>query len=169
MSRDRTPLLLGLVTLLSVVAIALSAWTLLKPARPAASNEPASSTDVRTSFTADQTAQAKTKICTVFDVVRKGVTLNTNLPVPGGPDDTLGTLAVAANARLALFNGGQYLLARIDPATPTELADAVRNFANNLLDVGANATAGALNIDPAQSERLRNADAINADVDRLCA
>ena len=35
--------------------------------------------------------------------------------------------AVAGNARLALFGGGQYLLNSLDSATPPELADAVRS------------------------------------------
>jgi hypothetical protein len=34
------------------------------------------------------------------------------------------------NARISLYDGGQYLLARLDPATPPELADAVKKFAN---------------------------------------
>lgn len=97
-----------------------------------------------------------------------GVTQNTNLQAPGGPEDAVGNLAIAANARLSLYDGGQYLLARLDPATPPELADAVRTFANNLMDIGAAATAGALNTDPEQSARLRDADSVNSTVDGLC-
>ena len=49
---------------------------------------------------------------------------------------------LAANARLSLYDGGQYLLARLDPATLPELSDAVKKFSNLLMDIGASATAG---------------------------
>ena len=57
-------------------------------------------------------------------------------------------MAVAANARVALYDGGQYLLARLQPDTPPELADAIRKFANNLMDIGARSTSGIPNSDP---------------------
>jgi hypothetical protein len=79
-----------------------------------------------------------------------------------------GSLAVAANARVALYDGGQYLLSKLDSATPEELADAVRNFANDLMDIGAAATAGAQNSEPEQAARLKQADASNATITQLC-
>ena len=108
-------------------------------------------------------------MCGAFDLVRRGVSRNTNVAVPGGPEDVTGTLAVAANARISLYDGGQYLLARLDPATPTELGDAVRGFANTLMDIGAAATAGALDNDPDQVARLRSADEGNVKIGQLCA
>jgi hypothetical protein len=63
-------------------------------------------------------------------VVRKGVSLNSNLQPPGGPEDVTGSLAVVANARISLYDGGQYLLVRLDPATPPDLADAVKTLAS---------------------------------------
>ncbi len=75
---------------------------------------------------------------------------------------------MAANARVSLYDGGQYLMARLDPATPEHLAETVRDFANNLMDIGANATAGASNDDPAQAERLKKADAANDTLTELC-
>ena len=100
--------------------------------------------------------------------MRKGVSLNTNLQPPGGPEDVTGTLAVVANARISLYDGGQYLLARLDPATPPELADAVKKFANLLMDIGAAATSGAQNSEPEQAARLKDADATNATITELC-
>ena len=75
---------------------------------------------------------------------------------------------MAANARVSLYDGGQYLLARLDPLTPPDLADAVRKFANQLMDIGAASTAGAQNTDPDQFARLRDADVANATVVQLC-
>ncbi|KXW72939.1 membrane protein, partial [Mycolicibacterium phlei DSM 43071] len=115
-----------------------------------------------------QIADAKSKVCTAADVVRHGISINTNLAPAGGPQDVTGAQAVAANARISLYDGGQYLLARLDPATPAQLADKVREFAETLLDIGANATAGVPNDDPAQAKRLTDADAANNAITELC-
>jgi hypothetical protein len=112
-----------------------------------------------------QRAKATSTICTAFDTVRTGVATNTNV---AHPDDIAGALAAAANARLALSDGGQYLLARLDPATPDDLAAAVRRFADALLDVGAAATAGVPNTDQAQADRLKEAEAASAAVSNRC-
>jgi hypothetical protein len=151
---------LSLITLLiAVVAIALAGWTLFR-SMDSGSSEP--------SYSDTQRADAKVKICGAMDIVRRGVSLNTNLQPEGGPGDVTGSLAVAANARLALFNGGEYLLARLVPATPKDLSDAVRKFANTLLDIGAAATAGAQNSEPAQAARLKDADSANTTIMELC-
>jgi hypothetical protein len=142
--------------ILAIAALALAGWTLY---RTEFSNP---------SFTDKQRAEAKVKACTAMDLVRRGVSLNTNLQPAGGPDDITGTMAVAANARVALYDGGQYLLAKLDPATPAALADEVRKFANNLMDIGAAATAGAQNSDPDQAAKLRDADTSNATITELC-
>ena len=76
---------------------------------------------------------------------------------------------MAANARLSAYVGGLYLLDRLDPATPTELADEVRGFANLLTDIGATATAGASDSDPDQAARLKSADAANTKLGEVCA
>jgi hypothetical protein len=142
--------------IVAVAALALAGWVLFR------------SDSSEASYTDAQRAEAKAEICTATDLVRRGVSLNTNLQPAGGPDDVTGSMAVAANARVSLYDGGQYLLARLDPATPANLADAVRNFANNLMDIGAAATAGAQNTDPDQAARLKDADAANATVAELC-
>jgi hypothetical protein len=140
----------------AVGALAMAGWTLyrLELSKP--------------SYSDAQRADAKVSVCKAMDLVRKGVSLNTNLQPPGGPEDVTGSLAVAANSRVALYDGGQYLLAKLDPATPTDLAEAVRTFANDLMDIGAAATSGAQNSDPEQAERLRDADSANATIVELC-
>lgn len=140
----------------AVGALALAGWTLyrLDHSKP--------------SYSDTQRAEAGGSVCKAMDLVRKGVSLNTNLQPAGGPEDVTGSLAVAANARVALYDGGQYLLAKLDPATPSDLADAVRKFANNLMDIGAAATAGAQSSDPDQAARLRDADSANAAIAELC-
>ncbi len=75
---------------------------------------------------------------------------------------------MAANARLALSDGGQYLLARLDPATPTDLAAEIKRFANQLMDIGAAATAGVPNTDAAQAARLQDAEAAATAITDRC-
>jgi hypothetical protein len=144
----------------AVVALGLSGWLLVRLAQEGMPNSP--------NYTGAQRSDAKQKICSATDLVRKGVSLNTNLQPPGGPEDVTGTLAVAANARISLYDGGQYLLARLDPATPPELSDAVKKFANLLMDIGADATAGAQNSQPEQAARLKQADDTNNSIAQMC-
>jgi hypothetical protein len=159
--RSRGGRVLLLVTLVvAVVALVLSGWLLIRLAQEGTADSP--------NYSGAQRTDAKQKVCAATEVARKGVSLNTNLQPPGGPEDITGTLAVAANARISLYDGGQYLLARTDPATPPELADAVKKFANLLMDIGANATSGAPNSQPDQAARLKEADALNGTITELC-
>ncbi|MGV0792241.1 hypothetical protein [Mycolicibacterium sp. XJ1819] len=149
---------LGIVTLiLSIAAVALAGWTLYRV-----------DFAKEDGYDAIQRAEAKVQICKAMDVVRRGVSLNTNLAPAGGPEDVTGAQAVAANARVSLYDGGQYLLARLDPATPEDLANKVEQFANDLMDIGAHATAGAPNEEPEQAARLKQADETNSAITELC-
>jgi hypothetical protein len=150
-------ILLAITLVVALAAAALSGWLLIRMSREDTPN-----------YSGEQRTDAKQKICAATDVVRKGVSLNTNLQPPGGPADITGSLAVAANARISLYDGGQYLLARLDPATPKDLADTLTKFANLLMDIGANATAGAQNSQPEQAARLKEADAANTKLKELC-
>jgi len=154
----RISIVLALV--LAVAAVGLSGWTLYRLSQTGTSSAPR--------YTDAERADAKRQVCAAADLVRRGVSLNTNLQPAGGPDDVTGILAVAANARISLSDGGQYLLARLDPATPADLADAVKKFANGLMDIGAAATAGAQNSQPDQAARLRDAGAANTTIADLC-
>ena len=144
---------------MALVAVGLAVWALLK-------ESPESKT--AQVYTGEGSADAKSSICQAFNVVRNGVQINTNLQPPGGPEDVTGSMAVAANARVSLYDGGQYLLARLEPGTPQDLADAVRKFANNLMDIGARSTSGIPNSDPDQAGRLKEADAANVTITNLC-
>ena len=155
-SRPRSGPLTYVALILAIAALAVAGWTLYR------------SEYSKASYSDTQRADAKVEACTAMDLVRRGVSLNTTLQPAGGPGDVTGALAVAANARVSLYDGGQYLLAKLDPATPSDLADAVRKFANNLMDIGAASTAGAQNTDPDQAARLRDADAANVTITELC-
>jgi hypothetical protein len=155
-SPRRAGALTYIALIVAVAALAVAGWTLYR------------SEYSKPSYSDTARAEAKAKVCTAMDLVRRGVSLNTNLQPAGGPEDVTGSMAVAANSRVALYDGGQYLLAKLDPAAPADLAEAVRKFANNLMDIGAASTAGAQNTDPDQATRLRDAEAANATVTELC-
>lgn len=134
-----------IVAVVALTAIGLAAWALLRPA-------PGSESD----YSDSQRAEAKTKVCAAAELVSRGVQLSTSIRAPGGPDDATGVLAVGLNARIAAYVGGLYILDRLDPATPNEVADEVRVFAGLLTDIGASATAGASDSDPDQAARLKD-------------
>lgn len=139
----------------AVLSLGVAVFALLRP-----SGDP--------DYTDIQRNDAKAATCAAYDTVRTGVATNTNVTAPGGPDDIAGALAVAANARVALYDGGQYLLARLDPATPADLAAEIRTFGNQLMDIGAAATAGVPNTDPAQAGRLEAAEVASTAISGLC-
>ncbi len=137
----------------AVLSLGVALFALL---RPAADPE----------YTDGQRDDAKAAICAAFLTVRTGVATNTNVEPAGA--DIAGARGVAANARVALFDGGQYLLARLDPATPADLADQIRKFGNQLMDIGAAATAGVPNTDPVQAGRLEDAETASTAISGLC-
>ena len=70
--------------------------------------------------------------------------------------------------RVSPWRAVRTLLARTGPGTPKDLSDAIRTFANGLQDIAMNALAGVGNEDPAQSARLRDAEAANNRIAELC-
>jgi hypothetical protein len=154
-----------LALIVALVAVGVAIWALVEESPSSSPTESAQPASVFTGTTSDD---PKGSVCEAFDVVRRGVQLNTNLQAPGGPTDVTGSFAVGANARLSLFAGGQYLMARLQPDTPSDLADAVRKFGNQLMDIGARSIAGIPNADPDQSARLRDADVSSAEIANLC-
>jgi len=141
-----------LALLVAVIAVGLAVWALVRPPS-------------ETSMGGQQPGDPKARVCTAFDTVTKAVRLQTHANL--GPDP-VAVEVVAAQARLALFGGGQYLLSRLGPDTPQELADEVRAFANNLEDIGMNALAGVPNSDPAQTDRFQKGEENSANIVSLC-
>lgn len=132
---SRWPPFVALVIAVIATAVAIAAW--FRPAPQSAS--PA--------FTDQQTAQAQTNVCSAYAAVRQGVLKNTHLAVPN-PNDQVGQLAIAANARLALLGGGAYLRDRVaaQPATPADLARAVNSMGTTIEQLGVGYLEAASNI-----------------------
>ncbi len=124
--------------------------------------------DSGSSYNSQQTAAAKAGVCSGFAVVRQAVVINTHLSNPR-PDEPSGTLAVAANARLALLGGGAYLQNRLTaaPAAPADLTKTVRYMADTIEQLGINYLAGAPN--EVQDPLRSNLDQQIKAVAQLCA
>lgn len=91
---------------------------------------------------ADQSI-AKATVCDAQHRVSQSTSLNTNMTNPD-PANVAANLAIAANARLALYSGGAYLLHVLDenPATPQDVADGTRAVAETLQTLAINYLAG---------------------------
>jgi hypothetical protein len=150
----------------AVVAVALAIWALVRPTEEsAASAQQATVAPQAPTETGQPSDAAKANACTAFDTVSKAVSMQTNADL--GPDP-VAKEAVAANARLATLGGGEYLLSRLTPDTPGDVADAIRAFANNLQEIGMNQLVGVPNTDAALAKRLSDAEAANKQIAELC-
>lgn len=138
-----TLLAVGLVV---TFGVAIAGWF-----RPA----PAYTAPEAPRHTDQQVADAKAKVCSTYEQVRKAVVANTSRN--GGNDPTT-TLAVAANARTALYDGGDYLSKTLaqQPATPLELAKAVQTLINSYQQLAIDYMAEA-----PDSEQQSARDAVN--------
>jgi hypothetical protein len=106
--------------MISVVAIGLAITGWLRPLPTDRVDGPPAP-----AYTEKQVTDAKTKVCAAYNEVHQAVLINTGRNLG---DDPTSHLAVAANARISLFDGGQFLSAKLveEPATPPELASAMR-------------------------------------------
>ena len=120
-------------------------------------------------YSGQESQDARTRICEVTGTVRVATSINTNMSSPV-PDDPIGGLAVAANARLALLGGGEYVLARLaaEPATPADLSKAAAAMANTMQELGINYLAGASADSSVQQPLRDNLSTQIADLDNLC-
>ncbi|AKK28895.1 hypothetical protein [Mycobacterium sp. EPa45] len=150
-SRSSVGWVAPLALVVALIAAGLAGWALLRPAP--SSPAPAA---------APQSGDPKASACDAYRTVSAAVSLQTHAD-PGAE-----VQGVAANARLAMSGGATYLLAHLSPATPGDLADAIRGFAAGLQDISVNALAGVPNTDPIQAERLSNAEKANSRIAELC-
>ena len=160
-AKTQSSLIAPVALLVALAAGGLAGWAVLRGPSQAAETSSTSAP----APTAEQSAQAKTRACGAFITVRNAISLQTH--ADAGPDPAAAQ-AVAANARLAMFGGGSYLLGHIDSNTQPDLSTAIRSFADTLQDISINALAGVPNSDPEQAPRLGDAEATSGRVDELC-
>jgi hypothetical protein len=117
----RWPVVVMFVITLVAVAAAVAAWLRPMPeTKSAVSGAP--------TFSDQQVADAKAKVCSAYQRVRRASDMNANRK--GGEDPT-SQLAVAINDRQIYEAGSAYLFTALsdEKATPSDLAGAVRKLA----------------------------------------
>jgi hypothetical protein len=149
----------SLVVALVAVGVAMAAWL-----RPMPQENPPPSEAV---YSDEQVAAAKADVCEAYKAVDQAVVTNTHRPNPVEGDE-IGSLAAAANARLSLYAGGDYLLSRLAerPATPHDLAVPARSLANLYKQFSIRALD---NVSNSNLDTLRSPiDETSATIERLC-
>jgi hypothetical protein len=154
---SRWPTFVALAIALIATGLAVVGWFRPAPPTPPRAAAP--------TYTEQQISDAKARACTAFELVDKGVTLQTNGEVSSDPAMAK---AQGANARLATISSGWYLRARLDQAAPPKLATAIQHLSDVLLDLGANYLAGATDDDPAQAALRSEANSAFGRVQELC-
>ena len=149
--------------LVAVVAIVLAIWAVTNAHsdRSEALTSSASSGSEAIKLPGDP----KTRVCGAYDTVSNAVNRQFHVNLGNTPT---AKAAASVNVQLALLGGGQYLLNQLDAATPSELADAVRSYADQLQQIGVNGLAGSANGDPAQTERMTKADSAKNQIVEMC-
>ncbi len=147
-----------LVIALAAIGIAIGAWIRPVPSTKAAAPPTPSYTD-------QQTADGKRTVCAAYEKVRQAVSVNTGR---SGGDDPTAIIAVAANARIALYDGGDYLSKTLNenPAAPTDLTNAVRSLVSVYQQMAIDYLANAP--DPEQQTSRDAVEKANAAVYGIC-
>lgn len=147
------------VALLATLGVAIAGWF-----RPEASNKPGSLPQAPT-YSDQQTVEAKAKVCAAYEKVHHAVLANTGRS--GGSDPAL-LLGVAANARLALYDGGEYLTKTLtqEPATPAGLAGATRALASAYQELAIDYMAEASDTDIQSA--LQTVESTGSKVSGMC-
>ncbi|WP_139333177.1 hypothetical protein [Mycobacterium sp. SP-6446] len=144
------------VALLMTLGIAIVGWFRPVPAKPA----PPPPT-----YTSQQVAEAKAKVCAAYAKVHSavGVSMARDL----GSDPT-SQLAVATSARQALLAGSEYLITTLseEPATAPDLATAIRKLASLFQQYTVDYLNGHTNAD--MESALRAGDDTTLTIEGLC-
>jgi hypothetical protein len=156
----RWPTVAWLVAVTLVAVIAIVGW--LRPLQDHKTS--ASSTPT---YTDQQVATAKSNVCAAFEKVQHAVDL---AKTHAGSTDYTTQLATAALTHVALDAGSRYLLTKLaaEPATPPDLAAAVRKVANADQEALIGYLNGLSASDPAMQPALNADDEATATTRRLC-
>ncbi len=169
-ARTSSPLT-PITLVIALVAVGLAVWALVRASEEPSATQGAPSGDMAQGAEPGDEAEgaqpgdAKQRVCDAAQVVAVAVQLQTNTTLGSDP---AAVEAVAANARLAMLGGGDYLLSQIEAGTPADLADAARSFGTTLRAIGINLLAGVPNADPVQDARLRDAEKTRDKLAELC-
>ena len=118
-------------------------------------------------YTNQQVTEAKTAVCAAYEKVSKAGDV---AGARTSGSDPTSILTVATSTRQVLDAGSRYLLAKLDaePATPPDLAAAVRRLANVYQEMTMDYLDGLTNSDPELSPSLRAGDEAHSTIEGLC-
>ena len=159
---QRWPTFASLVIALLAIGLAIGSWL-----RPLPGTKP-SPTPPAPRYTSQQTADAKAAVCAAFEKIDHAVDLSD--AERGNSSDRAAQLAAAALGRQVPDFGSRHLLAKIaeEPATPPELASAVRQQANAYQDLFTGYIDGVSNTDQALQSTVNAATETTAKIQQLC-
>jgi hypothetical protein len=155
----RWPAFTALAIALLGLAVGFIGWF-----RPAPHND---QPPPKPAYTEQQTADAKAHMCTAFEKVENALHL---ADARNGSNDPTALLALAEGAWQAFDTGSRYLLTTLteEPATPPELATAVRNQSNAFQELLINYLDGLHNSDPDMQPAVKASDEATLTIQRLC-
>jgi hypothetical protein len=150
-----------IIALVVAVGMAIAGWLRSLPDEKRHPTPPAST------FTSQQISDAKANVCAAFSKVDHA--LDVAGARSGGGDPTA-QLAVATSTRQALDAGSRYLVTKLneDPATPSDLADAIRKLSDVYQELTIAYLDGLTNSDPGLQSSLRASDDLTLTIRRLC-
>jgi hypothetical protein len=158
----RWPMFASLVVALLAIGLAIGCWLRPLPGTKASPTPPTPS------YTSQQIADSKTAACAAFEKIDHAVDLSD--AERGNSSDRTAQLAAAALGRQVLDFGSRYLLTKLaeEPATPPELASAIRQQANAYQDLFIGYIDGVSNTDQALQSTINAATETTAKIQRLC-
>jgi hypothetical protein len=143
------------------IGIAIGAWV-----RPLSAHDTSRAAPIAT-YTDQQIADAKAKVCASYDKVHRALLLSS---ARNGGSDPTAILTVATSGRQVLDAGSRYLLNKLseEPAAPSELATAVRKLANQYQELVISYLDGLTNSDAELQSSLQASDDAISTIERLC-
>jgi hypothetical protein len=150
----RWPTFTALLISLIALAVGIAAW--FRPTPHSDQPKPA--------YTQQQIADAKAKVCTAVGKFNRAVSVNNALPRGSDP------VVAAVNSRQIFDVFSRYLLATLaeEPATPTELANAVREEASTLEEAVIGYEDGLSNSDSDMRPIMDASSAAADKIQQLC-
>lgn len=148
----------SLVIALAAMGLAIGAWF-----RPVPNNKPPAAP----TYTDEQVAAAKASMCAAFGKVDHALAL---ADARDGGSDPYTQLTVANSTRQVLDAGSRYLSTKLaqEPATPPDVAEAVRRLANGYQELLIGYLNNLVNSVPEQQPALNASNEATLTMQRLC-
>jgi hypothetical protein len=154
--QPRWPAFTALLIALIALAVGIASWF-----RPTPQNHQPPS---KPTYTQQQVADAKAKVCGVVEKFNRAVSVNNALPRGNDP------IVAAVNSRQIFDVFSRQLLATLaeEPATPADLATAVRELASTLEEAVIEYEDGFSNSDPEMRPTMDASSAAANTIQQLC-